>query len=49
LVGKTEGKRLLVRPRRRWVEYIKMDFKEGGMGVWTGLIWYRTVIGGGLL
>jgi hypothetical protein len=25
LVGKTEGKRLLGRPRRRWIDNIKMD------------------------
>jgi hypothetical protein len=28
LVGKPEGKRPLGRPRRRWVDNIKMDFKE---------------------
>jgi hypothetical protein len=26
LVGKPEGKRLLGRPRRRWIDNIKMDF-----------------------
>jgi hypothetical protein len=26
LVGKPEGKRSLGRPRRRWVDNIKMDF-----------------------
>jgi hypothetical protein len=30
LVGKTEGKRQLVRPRRRWVDTIKMDLIEIG-------------------
>jgi hypothetical protein len=30
LVGKTEGKRLLERPRRRWVDNIKMDLREIG-------------------
>jgi hypothetical protein len=33
-MGKPEGKRLLGRPRRRWVDYIKMDLREiewGGM------------------
>ena len=30
LVGKTEGKRLLGRPRRRWENNIKMDLQEMG-------------------
>jgi hypothetical protein len=30
LVGKPEGKRQLGRPRRRWVDNIKMDFREIG-------------------
>jgi hypothetical protein len=30
LVGKTEGKRPLGRPRRRWVDNIKMDLGEIG-------------------
>jgi hypothetical protein len=29
-VGKPEGKRPLERPRRRWVDNIKMDFTEIG-------------------
>jgi hypothetical protein len=36
LVGKPEGKRLLGRPRRRWVDNIKMDLKRYRMG-WYGL------------
>ena len=32
LVGKPEGKRLLGRPRRRWVDNIKMDLQEVGCG-----------------
>jgi hypothetical protein len=31
LVGKPEGKTLLGRPRRRWVDNIKMDLREDGM------------------
>jgi hypothetical protein len=31
LVGKPEGKRPLVRPRRRWVDNIKMDLREIGL------------------
>jgi hypothetical protein len=32
LVGKPEGKRSLGRPRRRWVDNIKMDLREVGWG-----------------
>jgi hypothetical protein len=32
LVGITEGKRPLGRPRRRWVDNIKMDLRETGWG-----------------
>jgi len=32
LVGKPEGKRPLGRPRRRWEDNIKMDFREVGWG-----------------
>ena len=32
LVGKTKGKRPLGRPRRRWVDNIKMDVREVGRG-----------------
>jgi hypothetical protein len=35
-VGKPEGKRPLVRPRRRWVDNIKMDFRERE---WDGVDW----------
>ena len=35
LVGKPEGKRPLVRPRRRWEDNIKMALQEVGWGmVW---------------
>jgi hypothetical protein len=30
LVGKPEGKRPLGRPRRRWVDNIKIDLRETG-------------------
>jgi hypothetical protein len=36
LVGKPEGKRPLGRPRRRWVNNIKMDLGEIG---WDGSDW----------
>ena len=32
LVGKPEGKRPLRRPRRRWVDNIRMDLQEVGYG-----------------
>ena len=39
LVGKTERKRPLRRPRRRWKDNIKMDLQEvgGGCGDWMEL------------
>jgi hypothetical protein len=39
LVGKSEGKRPLGRPRRRWVDNIRMDLGEVGWGDvdWIGL------------
>jgi hypothetical protein len=39
LVGKPEGKRALGRPRRRWIDNIKMDLLEVGVSVmdWIGL------------
>jgi hypothetical protein len=40
LVGKPEGKRPLGRPRRRWVDNIKMDLREIG---WDGVDWMDMV------
>jgi hypothetical protein len=34
LVGKAEGKRPLGRPRRRWVDNIKMNLKRDRMGLY---------------
>jgi hypothetical protein len=36
LVGKPKGKRLLGRPRRRWMDGIKIDI---GNIVWDGMDW----------
>jgi hypothetical protein len=36
LVGKPEEKTPLKRPRRRWVDNIKMDLREIG---WNGMDW----------
>jgi hypothetical protein len=38
LVGKPEGNRSLERPRRRWVDGIKMDLREIG---WGGVEWIK--------
>jgi hypothetical protein len=38
LVGRTEGKRPLGRPRHRWEDNIKMDFREKGI---DGINWIR--------
>jgi hypothetical protein len=35
-VGKPDGKRPLGRPRRKWVDNIKMDLEERG---WGGMAW----------
>jgi hypothetical protein len=45
LVGKLEGKRPLGRPRRRWVDNIRMALGE----VRWGLVWLRIGTGGELL
>jgi hypothetical protein len=37
LLGNPEGKRPLGRPRRRWVDNIKMDLREIG---WDGMDWF---------
>jgi len=50
LMGKREGKRQLGRPKRRWVDNIKMDLQEVGCGGmdWIGLAQdrdrWRTVV-----
>ena len=43
LVGKPEEKRPLGRPRRRWVDNIRMDLEEVGCEYvdWIGLAQYR--------
>jgi hypothetical protein len=39
LVGKSEGKRPLGRPRRRWIDNVKMDLLGVGVSIvdWIGL------------
>jgi hypothetical protein len=47
LVGKPEGRRPLVRPRRKWEDNIKMDLREVGWGDvdWINLAQDRQVAG----
>jgi hypothetical protein len=48
LVAKSERKRPLGRPRRRWEENIKIDLQEVGGGVvGTGWSWLRIGTSGG--
>jgi hypothetical protein len=48
LVGKPEGKRPLVRHRRRWEDGIKMDLRKKGWGCVDWIQRLRIGIGGGL-
>jgi len=43
LVGKPEGRKPLERPRRRWVDNIRMDLQDVGCVYmdWIGLVQYR--------
>jgi hypothetical protein len=51
LMRKPEGKRPLERPRRRWVDNIRIDLGETGLGegVLTTLVWLRIGTSGELL
>jgi hypothetical protein len=49
VLGKLERKRPLGRPRRRWVDNIRMDLQEVDVGIWTRLGWPRIETGGGSL
>jgi hypothetical protein len=40
LVGKPEGKRPLGRPRRKWVDNIKMDLRKTG---WNAIVWTGSI------
>jgi len=41
LVGKSEGKRPLGRPRHRWVDNIRMDLQEVGCGYMDWIGWVQ--------
>jgi hypothetical protein len=43
LVGKSEGNKLVRRPRRKWVDNIEMDATEIG---WGGMDWIDLRISG---
>jgi len=49
LLGKSEGKRALGRPRLRWEDNGKMDLQDVEYGLWTGSSWLRIGTGGGHL
>jgi hypothetical protein len=49
LVGKSEGKIPLRRPRHRWVDNVEMDLREIGWGGMDWIYWLRLGTGGGLL
>jgi hypothetical protein len=51
LVGKPEGKRPLGRPRRSWVDGIRLDLREFGLGGGEriGIYWLGIGTGGELL
>jgi hypothetical protein len=49
LVGESEGKRPLGRPRRKWEDNIKIDLQKVRCTAWTGSIWLRIGTGVGHL
>jgi hypothetical protein len=49
LVGKSEGKRPLGRPWRRWEDNIRVNVSKRVGRLWTGFIWLRTGTKDGLL
>jgi hypothetical protein len=49
LVGKPEGKRLLGRSRRRWVDKLGWILEKWDGVMWAGLVWQRIGTGGELL
>jgi len=48
LLGKPERSRSMGRPRRRWVDNIRIS-RRWDVGIWTGLGWPRIETGSGRL
>jgi hypothetical protein len=48
-MDKPEGMKQPRRSRRRWVNNIKIDLREIGWVVWTGLLWLRIWTSGGFM
>ena len=48
-MGKPEGKTPLGRPKSRWADNIKMEFRNLDVGLWTGSSWHRIGKSGGRL
>jgi hypothetical protein len=46
MVGKPKEKRPLGRPRRRWMDNIRMYLGEVGWGDVDGLVWLKIGTGG---
>jgi hypothetical protein len=49
LLGRPEGKVPLRKTRSRWEDNIRMDLREISGKLWTGSMWLRIDISGGLL
>jgi hypothetical protein len=49
LVLKSQGRRPMGRPRRRWEDNVRIDLQEVECGFRTGLSWLRIGTGGGRL
>jgi hypothetical protein len=47
--GKSEGKSSLGRQRRRWEIILTQILEKGFIVAWSGLIWLRIGVSGGLL
>jgi len=45
LVGRSEGKILLRRPRHRWEDNIKQIFQKGAVEAWNRSIWLKMSAG----
>jgi hypothetical protein len=48
-VGKPQGRRSLLRPKRIWKNNIKIDPREVEGGAWIGSIWLKIGTGSRLL